>query len=97
MVDLTFNPNPKFSVLQMKNFIKKYHGAAIYEVSEVNQVKGTPLDFRVVAKGNLPGNGNLMVDFIEQSSTREEAIQKVEQDIDQYLSEHEISEFLNKE
>lgn len=81
----------------MKNYIKKYHGAAIYEDSEMNQSEGIPLSFRVIAKGILPGNGNLTVDFIEQSNTRAEAIQKVEQDIDQYLSEHEISEFLNVE
>lgn len=81
----------------MKQFIKQYHGATIYEVSEMKDSDGIPLDHKIVAKGTLPGLENFNVDFVEIAGNRETAIDKIQQDIDLYLKEHDIEAFSSKE
>lgn len=78
----------------MKYYIKKYHGATIYEVTATDKSKATPVNYQIMAKARLPGSGNLTVDFIQKSTNREKALEKVQQDIDRYLNEHDLSHFL---
>lgn len=79
----------------MKHYIKKYLGATIYEVTAAENPQVTPVNFEILATATLPGSGNLAVDFIEKSSDRDKAIEKVQYDIDRYLDEHDLSNFLD--
>lgn len=82
----------QISIIIMKKFVNHYNGAEIYEVSETDEAGVQQLNHRIVAKAILPGNGNLSVNFIQQSNNREQAIQHVQHEIDHYWEEHNLDE-----
>lgn len=75
----------------MKSFIKTYRGADIYEVEKVDESEGKKLGVKLLAKVSMPQQKNLKSDFIQKADDMEQALEKVERAIDDYLSEHEIS------
>lgn len=81
----------------MRKFIKTYRGAKIFEASLIDENLGKPMEVQLFAKAILPGNGNLNVDFIEKADTRKKAISQLEQDIDNYLEEHQFESFIAPE
>lgn len=77
----------------MTNYIKTYHGADIFEISFMDITDGNLLNHKIVAKAKLPNQTNVIVDFIETSRTRQRAVAKVQNAIDQYLKEHDLISF----
>lgn len=77
----------------MTTFLGLYKGAEIYEV-DLDPSEGEKLGSKVIAKARIPGQKNLKVDFVEEASDQEEALEKVNKTIDKYLEEHELKEFV---
>lgn len=77
-----------------KTFLGIYRGATVYEVNEFKAADGVKLNSKVLAKAQVPGSGNLVVDFVATAPSREQALDKVKADIDRYLEEHDIDAFV---
>lgn len=78
----------------MTKFLGQYRGATIYEIEEFDSSEGQKMGSKIVAKAKTPGLENMKIDFIEEASNQLEAIDKVKNDIDRFLQEHEMEEFV---
>lgn len=75
--------------------IKRYKGARIYEVTkeEANPSDADLLVRKVRAEGIHPEVDNMKAEFECEGPTRQEAVEKIMDEIDSYLSEHALEEF----
>lgn len=76
--------------------VETYRGAAIYEVNPTNMSEDKLLRIKVRAEGLLPEPENMKVDLTEEAQNREQAIQKIKEQIDRYLDKHKIKNFVDK-
>lgn len=77
----------------MTKFLGEYRGAAVYEVEEFESSEGQKMGSKIVAKGIIPGQQNMKVDFVEEADTEEQAREKIKNAIDRYLDEHDMNQF----
>jgi len=48
----------------------------------------------MIAKGMVPGSSNEKVDFVEDADTRDQALNKVKKEIDEYLATNNLDNFI---
>ena len=77
----------------MAEFLGTYRGAAIYEITGGEDIKGHLLGTKVRAEGMLYDPSNMKVDFTEDAENREAALAKLKSTIDHYLSKHNLEGF----
>jgi len=78
----------------MDKFIERYRGASIFEVQIFKPEEGDPIGAKMIAKGMVPGSSNEKVDFVEDADTRDQALNKVKKEIDEYLATNNLDNFI---
>lgn len=75
-------------------FLAKYRGAALFkDLDDLNIPDEEVLTKKIRSEGRHPKNRNLKVEFSADAENWEEAKNKVIQQIDHYLEEHDLREF----
>lgn len=78
----------------MTKFLSIYRGAAVYEIEKFDSAEGEKMDVKIIAKAMTPNLKNMKVDFVQEASTREKALEKVKKDIDRFLDEQNMDQFV---
>lgn len=78
----------------MTKFLGVYRGAAMYEIEEFEASKGQKVGTKILAKAIIPDTENLKIDFGAEASNQKKALEKVKKDIDRFLDEHNMDEFI---
>lgn len=78
----------------MTKFLGVYRGAAMYEIEEFEASKGHKVGTKILAKAMTPDTENLKIDFVAEASNQKKALEKVKKDIDRFLDEHNMDEFI---
>lgn len=79
------------------NYLETYRGADIYQKGKLDPALYQVINLKLIAKGQMPNPGNLLIHFDAEASSKNEALRKIKTEIDDYLSEHHLHKLISEQ